>query len=147
MTIGIILLASLILVLFPCVQAQAGICPNYYGPFESNPIGQPESCQNMISPGAYFIQWAHGAESNWDWQYFDTLDMKANTRYVLIYSIGGISIDESYDSSLLGYTVICGRNEGPDALVFCLEPAKIEATLTKSGSIKNEATLTYQHLD
>lgn len=48
--------------------------------------------------------------------------MKANTKYVLIYdSMGQLSIEESEDSSLTGYTVICGRNEGPDELVFCLE--------------------------
>jgi hypothetical protein len=129
------------------VQAQSGICPDYYGPFEPNPIGQPESCQNMMPPGTYTIDWAHGEESNWDWQYFDTLDMQPNTKYVLIYSVNGLSIDESEDSSLLGYTVICGRNEGSDALVFCLEPVQINALRTKSGSIKNEATLTYQHLD
>jgi len=49
--------------------------------------------------------------------------MKANTRYVLTYdSSGELSIDESEDSSLTGFTVICGRNNGPDELVFCLEP-------------------------
>ena len=118
----VMLLASLILALFPCVEAQAGICPNYYGPFEPNPTGLSESCQNMMSPGTYNIQWAHGPESNWDWQYFDTLDMQANTRYVLTYSMGRLSIDESEDSRLTGYTVICGRNKELDALVFCLEP-------------------------
>jgi hypothetical protein len=121
-SLWVMLFASLILALFPCVQAQAGICPNYYGPIEPNPYGQSESCQNMMSPGTYNIQWAHGPESNWDWQYFDTLDMQANTRYVLTYSMGGLSIDESEDASLTGYTVICGRNEESDALVFCLEP-------------------------
>jgi hypothetical protein len=75
-----------------------------------------------MSPGTYNIQWAHGPESNWDWQYFYTLDMQANTRYVLTYSMGGLSIDESEDSSLTGYTVICCRNKESDALVFCLEP-------------------------
>ena len=48
--------------------------------------------------------------------------MKANTRYVLTYdSSGELSIDESEDSSLTGFTVICGRNNGPDELVFCLQ--------------------------
>jgi hypothetical protein len=129
------LFVSLILALFPYVEAQPGpisgiavvstpgICPNYYGPYAPNPIGQPEYCENMMHPGIYNINWAHGPESNWDWQYWNQLDMKANTRYVLIYdSMGGLSIDESEDSSLTGYTVICGRNNGPDELVFCLEP-------------------------
>jgi hypothetical protein len=33
-----------------------------------------------------------------------------------------IYLHESEDSSLTGYTVICGKNNGPDELVFCLEP-------------------------
>jgi hypothetical protein len=42
---------------------------------------------------------------------------------VLTYdSSGELSIDESEDSSLTGYTVICGKNNGPEELVFCLEP-------------------------
>lgn len=50
--------------------------------------------------------------------------MKANTKYVMKYdSWGKLSLEESYDSSLTGYTVFCGRNEGPDAIAFCLEPA------------------------
>ena len=49
--------------------------------------------------------------------------MKANTKYVLTYdSSGELSIDESEDSSLTGFTVICGKNNGPDELVFCLQP-------------------------
>ena len=49
--------------------------------------------------------------------------MKANTRYVLIYDENvGLSIEESSDPDLTGYTVICGRNNGPDPFVFCLEP-------------------------
>jgi hypothetical protein len=129
----IMLFASLILALFPYVEAQpgpmsgiavipkSGICPNYYGPYEPNLMGQP-GCENMMPPGTYNINWAHGPESNWDWQYWDQLDMKANTKYVLTYdSSGELSIDESEDSSLTGYTVICGKNNGPDELVFCLE--------------------------
>ncbi len=119
-----ILFASLFLASLPCAGAKPGICPNYYGPYEPNPIGQPEYCENMMDPGTYSIKWAHGPESGWDWQYWDQVDMKANTKYVLIYdSMGELSIDESSDSSLTGYTVICGRNEGPDELVFCLESA------------------------
>jgi hypothetical protein len=118
----IMLFASLIFALFSCVEALPGICPNYYGPYASNPIGQSEYCENMMPPGAYNIRWAHGPESNWDWQYWNQLDMKANTRYVLRYFMGELSIDESEDSSLTGYTVICGRNDGQDQLVFCLEP-------------------------
>ena len=119
-----ILFVSLFLSSLPCVGAKPGICPNYYGPYEPNPIGQRENCENMMDPGTYSIRWAHGLQSEWDWQNWDQVDMKANTRYVLIYdSMGILSIDESYDSSLTGYTVICGRNEGPDELVFCLEPA------------------------
>ncbi|MDD4650655.1 MAG: hypothetical protein PHQ34_00340 [Methanothrix sp.] len=50
--------------------------------------------------------------------------MKENIRYVLIYdSMGRISVEESADPGLTGYTVICGRNNGPDELVICLEPA------------------------
>jgi len=119
----VMVFASLILALLPPVEAKPGICPNYYGPYEPNPIGQP-GCENMIQPGTYNIQWAHGPESGWDWQYWDQLDMKANTKYVLTYdSRGELSIDKSEDSSLTGYTVICGRNNGPDELVFCLEKA------------------------
>jgi hypothetical protein len=45
------------------------------------------------------------------------------TRYVLTYdSWGELSIEESVDSSLTGFTMICGRNNRPDDLVFCLEP-------------------------
>ncbi|HPS91986.1 MAG TPA: hypothetical protein PKV33_07510 [Methanothrix sp.] len=78
----------------------------------------------MMQPGVYGINWAHGPEGSWNWQLWGELDMKANTRYVLIYdSMGGISIEESADTGLTGYTVICGRNNGPDELVFCLEPA------------------------
>jgi hypothetical protein len=77
----------------------------------------------MMQPGIYNINWAHGLESNWDWQYWNQLEMKENTRYVLIYDPWGqLSIDESEDPSLTGLTVICGRNNGPDELVFCLEP-------------------------
>ncbi len=70
--------------------------------------------------------WAHGPEENWDWQYFDyPLDMEANIRYVLNYdSFGEISIAESEDSSLAGYTVLCCRNQGPDELVLSLEPSE-----------------------
>lgn len=93
-------------------------------------MGQ-QGCENMISPGTYDIQWAHGPESNWDWQYWNQLDMKANTKYVLTYySSGELSIDESEDSSLTGYTVICGKNNGPDELVFCLKPASQEPRTT-----------------
>jgi hypothetical protein len=117
------LFAALIFALFSCVEALPGICPNYYGPYAPNPIGQSEYCENMMTPGAYNLRFAHGPESNWDWQYWNQLDMKPNTRYVLTYdSSGDISIDESEDSSLTGFTVICGRNNGPDELVFCLEP-------------------------
>jgi len=129
------LFISLILASFTHVQAQPatmsgievtakpGICPNYYGPYAPNPIGQPEYCENMMQPGTYKINWAHGPESSWDWQYWSQLDMKENTRYVLTYdSWGELSIEESVDSSLTGFTVICGRNNGPDELVFCLEP-------------------------
>lgn len=106
------------------VDSAPGICPGYYGPYEPNPIGQPEYCENMMAPGVYNIRWAHGAEKDWNWQYWNQLDMLANMRYVLVYDPqGGLSIDESDDSGLTGYTVICGRNNGPDALVFCLEPA------------------------
>ena len=85
-------------------------------------MGQP-GCENMIQPGTYNIQWAHGPESGWDWQYWNQLDMKANTKYVLTYdSSGELSIDESEDSSLTGFTMICGKNNGPDELVFCLQP-------------------------
>ena len=77
----------------------------------------------MMQPGTYNIQWAHGPQSNWDWQYWDQLDMKANMKYVLTYdSSGELSIDESEDSGLTGYTVICGRNNGIDEFGFCLEP-------------------------
>ncbi len=126
---------SLILAFFSCVEAQPGtmsgiavspnpgICPNYYGPYEPNPIGQPEYCENMMQPGTYNINWAHGPESTWNWQYWSQLEMKENTRYVLTYDQWGqLSIDESEDQSLTGFTVICGRNNGPDELVFCLEP-------------------------
>jgi hypothetical protein len=135
-TIIIILFVSMVLLSLCHVEAQpatlsgtevhagAGICPNYYGPYEPNPIGQPEYCENMMQPGVYGINWAHGPESSWNWQQWVQLDMKENTRYVLIYdSMGGISIEESDDPGLTGYTVICGRNNGPDELVFCLEPA------------------------
>lgn len=131
----ITLFVSLVLALFPYAGAQpgpisgvavfpnAGICPNYYGPYAPNPIGQPEYCENMMSPGTYNINWAHGPESSWNWQYWSQLEMKANMKYVLTYdSQGQLSIDESEDSSLTGYTVICGKNNGPDELVFCLEP-------------------------
>lgn len=119
----IVLFASLILALFSCAGATPGIWPNYYGPFEANPIGQSESCENMMTPGTYEIYWAHGSQSDWDWQYFDTFNLEANMKYVLTYdSRGELSIDESQDSSLTGYTVICGRNNGPDALVLSLKP-------------------------
>jgi hypothetical protein len=96
-------------------------------------------CENMMSPGTYDIQWAHGPESNWDWQYWNQLDMKANTKYVLTYdSSGELSIDESEDSSLTGYTVICGKNNGPDELVFCLKPAS-----QKPGTTMTELFLGY----
>ncbi len=101
---------SLILAILLCVEAQPGtmsgtavipnpgICPNYYGPYEPNPIGQPEYCENMMQPGTYNINWAHGSESNWDWQYWNQLEMKENTRYVLTYDQWGeLSIDESED--------------------------------------------------
>ena len=77
----------------------------------------------MMQPGTYNIQWAHGPQSNWDWQFWNQLDMKANMKYLLTYdSSGELSIDESEDSSLTGYTVICGRNNGIDEFGFCLEP-------------------------
>ncbi|RQW80810.1 MAG: hypothetical protein EHM14_03350 [Methanothrix sp.] len=118
------LLAFLAVAAIQPVDSAPGICPSYYGPYEPNPIGQPEYCENMMAPGVYNIRWAHGAENDRNWQYWDQLDMKANMRYVLVYdSQGELSIDESDDSGLTGYTVICGRNNGPDALVFCLEPA------------------------
>lgn len=118
------LFALLISASISAVESKPGICPNYYGPYEPNPIGQPEYCENMMSPGIYNIRWAHGAESEWDWQYWGQLDMKQDTRYVLVYnSRGELSIEESDDPSLTGYTVICGRNNGPDAIVFCLESA------------------------
>jgi hypothetical protein len=56
---------SLILAFLLCAEAQPGtmsgvvvspnpgICPNYYGPYEPNPIGQPEYCENMMQPGTY----------------------------------------------------------------------------------------------
>jgi hypothetical protein len=131
----IVVFISLILALVPYVEAQPGtmsgttvttnpgICPNYYGPYSPNPIGQPEYCENMMQPGTYNINWAHGPESNWNWQYWGQLNMLENTRYVLVYNSGGqLSIDESEDIGLTGFTVICGRNNGPDELVFCLEP-------------------------
>jgi len=118
------LLAFLAVAAIQPVDAAPGICPSYYGPYEPNPIEQHEYCENMMAPGVYNIRWAHGAQNGWDWQYWNSLDMKANMRYVLVYDPqGGLSIDESDDSGLTGYTVICGRNNGPDALVFCLETA------------------------
>ena len=118
------LLAFLAVAAIQPVDAAPGICPSYYGPYEPNPIGQPEYCENMMAPGVYNIRWAHGAQNDRDWQYWNSLDMKANMRYVLVYDPqGGLSIDESDDSGLTGYTVICGKNRGPDALVFCLETA------------------------
>jgi hypothetical protein len=125
------LFTSLILALFPSVEAEPGICPNYYGPYAQNPIGQSEYCENMILPGVYDVQWAHGSESNWDWQHWDQLDMKENNRYVLTYDFNGkLSIEEYEDSSLTGYTLICGKNNGPDEIVFCLKPASREASKT-----------------
>ena len=118
-----VLIALQILALLPLVEASPGICPNYYGPFEPAPFGEP-SCQNMMKSGSYNIQWAHGPQSEWDWQNWGQLDMQENMRYLLTYdSMGKVSIDESEDSSLTGYTVICGKNNGPDELVFCLEKA------------------------
>jgi hypothetical protein len=112
----------LILASIPDALAQPGMCPNHYGPYEPNPIGQPYYCENMIAPGTYNINWANGDEDNLDWQFFMTVDMKANTKYIVTYSSNGeLSIDESDDSSLTGYTVLCCRNEGPNALVLCLE--------------------------
>ncbi len=128
-SIWIMLFVSLILALFPCVEAQQGnpgICPNYYGPFEPDP-SYNESCQNLMPAGTFNLQWAHGPEECWDWQYWGQVEMKANAKYVLIYSpTGEITIDESTDFSLDGYTRICCVNEGPDAIVFCLEPAQAE---------------------
>jgi len=134
-TLLIMLFVSLGLALFPHVEAQpgtmsgtevvpkSGICPSYYGPYAPNPMGQPEYCENMMQPGTYNINWAHGPEANWNWLYWNQLNMKENTRYVLTYdSWGELSIEESVDPSLTGFTVICGRNNGPDDLVFCLEP-------------------------
>lgn len=119
----LLLAGSMLFVLFPAVQAQPGIYPNYYGPYAPNPIGQPEYCENMMSPGVFNVLWAHGPEEEWDWQYLDSpLDMKANTRYMLTYDeFGELSISESEDSSLTGMTVLCCRNEGPDELVLSLE--------------------------
>jgi hypothetical protein len=112
-----------ILALSPIVQASPGICPDYYGPFEPSPISD-SSCQNMMTPGSYYVQWAHGPQSEWDWQSWGQLDMQANIRYLLTYdSMGEVSIEESEDSSLTGYTVICCSNKGPDEFVLCLEPA------------------------
>lgn len=123
-SIWIMLFASLILALFPCIEAQQGICPNYYGPFEPDLMGN-ESCQNTMPSGTFAIRWAHGEESGWNWQDWDQIDMKADTSYLLIYSAtGDLSINETMDSSLNGYTMICCRNEGPDALVFCLKPSQ-----------------------
>ena len=121
---NVMLFASLILALLPCVEAQLGICPNYYGPFEPDLMGN-ESCQNMMPAGPFNIQWAHGLESDWNWQDWDQVEMKANMRYVLTYNAtSDLSIDEHVDSSLNGNTKICCRNEGPDAIVFCLEPIR-----------------------
>lgn len=122
------------LLLFSCAAAQPGIYPNYYGPYAPNPIGQQEYCENMMDPGVYSVLWAHGPEETWDWQYLDdTLDMQPNMRYVLTYdSFGEISIDESEDSSLTGYTVLCCSNQGPDDLVLSLEAS--EDTETEADS-------------
>jgi hypothetical protein len=120
---SLILAAAFLLAWLPCVEGQPGICPDYYGPFEPNPIGQSESCQNMMHPGSYLINWAHGAESEWDWQGWNQVNMEADTKYVITYnSIGELSIDKSHDSSLTGYALICCKNQGPDELVLCLEP-------------------------
>jgi hypothetical protein len=139
-------------------NAESGICPNYYGPYTPNPIGQPAYCENMMHPGTYGIQWAHGPEIDWDWQYLGKLDMMADTRYVLTYdSRGELSIDEYQDSSLNGDTLICCSNNGPDELVFCLEwigkagqdelnPIRNFNRLG-SGGVKMEASMTYQFLD
>jgi hypothetical protein len=118
-----VLIALQILALLPLVQASPGICPNYYGPFEPSSFSDP-SCQNMMNPGSYNIQWAHGPQSEWDWQNWGQLEMQANMQYLLTYdSMGEVSIDESEDTSLTGSTVICCSNKGPDEIVFCLEPA------------------------
>ena len=120
------LFASLLFALFCSAEAQSGIYPNYYGPYAPNPIGQSEYCENMMDPGTYSLLWAHGPQENWDWQYLEyPLEMEPNMRYVLTYdSFGEISIEESEDSSLTGYTVLCGRNQGPDELVISLEPSE-----------------------
>ena len=120
------LFASLLFALFCSAEAQSGIYPNYYGPYAPNPTGQQEYCENMMDPGTYSLLWAHGPQENWDWQYLEyPLEMEPNMRYVLTYdSFGEISIDESEDSSLTGYTVLCGRNQGPDELVISLEPSE-----------------------
>lgn len=119
-----------ILALLPLVEASPGICPNYYGPFEPAPFSEP-SCQNMMKPGSYNVQWAHGPQSEWSWQNGGQLDMQANMRYLLTYSsMGEVSIEESEDSSLTGYTVICCSNKGPDEIVLCLEPASQEPRAT-----------------
>jgi hypothetical protein len=121
---NIMLFASLILALLPGVEAQQGICPNYYGPFEPDPMGN-ESCQNMMPAGAFNILWAHGLENDRDWQDWNQVEMKPNMRYVLTYNATrDLSIDEYADSSLNGNTKICCKNEGPDAIVFCLRPSQ-----------------------
>ena len=47
--------------------------------------------------------------------------MEANLKYIVTYdSFGDISIDDTEDSSLAGFTVLCCRNQGPDELALSL---------------------------
>jgi hypothetical protein len=117
-----VFIALQILALLAVVEAQQpGICPSRYGPYEPNPIGQREYCENMMEPGSYIVKWQHGV-GGW-WNEWGQLDMQANMKYLVTYdSMGQVSIDESEDSSLTGYTVICCSNQGPDEFFFCLEP-------------------------
>jgi hypothetical protein len=138
-----VLIVLQILALLPFGEAQQpGICPSQYGPFEPNPFGEP-SCQNMMEPGSYIVKWQHGA-GGW-WNEWGQLDMQANMKYLVTYdSMGQVSIEESEDSSLTGYTVICCSNQGPDAFVFCLEPVSQGSSSQESGTRMTEMIMGYQ---
>jgi len=102
--------------------AQLGICPNYYGPFYQDPTGN-ESCQNAMPAGNFTIQWAHGNESNWTWEDWSQVELKANVKYLLTYNATAqLSAEEFIDATLNGSTMICCKNLGPDAFAICLNP-------------------------